>query len=73
MTTDFLKKQIQLSVGINKFHQAIIIILDQMAVLKRKYSRPKNLVHMSSSAIKKHLCREKGIYGYQNGCQTTTA
>ena len=51
MTTDFLRKQIQLSVGINKFHQAIIIILDQMAVLKRKYSRPKNLVHMSSSVF----------------------
>ena len=60
MTTDFLRKQIQLSVGINKFHQAIIIILDQMAVPKIKYSRPKNPVHMSSAAIMKHLYRKKG-------------
>ena len=29
-------------------YQAIIIVLDQMAVPKRKYSRPKNLVQMSS-------------------------
>ena len=41
-------------------YQAIIIILDQMAVLKRKYSRPKNLVQMSSSAIMKHLYGKKG-------------
>ena len=73
MTTDFLRKQIQLSVGINKFHQAIIIILDQMAVPKRKYSRPKNLVQMSSSAIMKHLYRKKGSTDIKNGCKTTTA
>ena len=60
MTTDFLRKQIQLSVGINKFHQAIITISDQMAVPKRKYSRPKNPVQMSSLAIMKHLHRKKG-------------
>ena len=44
MTTDFLRKQIQLSVGINKFYQAVIIILDQMAVQKRKIYIPKNMV-----------------------------
>ena len=67
MTTDFLRKQIQLSVGINKFHQAIIIILDQMAVPKRKYSRPKNPVQMSSSAIMKHLYRKKESTDIKNG------
>ena len=73
MTTDFLRKQIQLSVGINEFHQAIIIILDQMVVPKRKYSRPKNLVQMSSSAIMKHLHRKKGYTAIKNGRKTTTA
>ena len=34
MTKDFLRKQIQLSVVINNFRQAVIIILDQKAVLK---------------------------------------
>ena len=69
MTTDFLRKQIQLSVGINKFHQAIIIILDQMAVPKRKYSRPKNPVQMSSSAIMKHLYRKRDLFAFKMGAK----
>ena len=64
MTTDFFGKQIQLSVGINKFHQAIIIILDQMALPKRKYSRPKSPVQMSLSANKASI-QEKEIYRYK--------
>ena len=73
MTTYFLRKQIQLSVGINKFHQAIIIILDQMAVPKRKYSRPKNLVQMSSWVLMRPLYKKKGSASIKNGRKTTTA
>ena len=61
---DFLGKQLQLSVGINKFHQAIITILDQMVVPKIKYSRPKTPVQMSLLANKASI-QEKEIYWYQ--------
>ena len=70
MTTDFLRKQIQLSVGINKFHQAIITILDQMVDPKIKYSRPKSPVQMSLSANKASI-QEKGIYCYQKWMQNS--
>ena len=73
MTTNSFRKRIELSLGVNKFYQAVIIILDQMAVLKRKYFIPKKLVQMSSSAITKHLYRKKGSSAIKNGRKTTTA